>query len=168
MTAFPRASTSELIAFYGDPDKGRDGLPDREWEAYNLVRVSTPYPMIMAWNGEPLKRIAVHKKCAASLIRALTEIGHEFSTKELESFQLNQFGGAYNFRTMRGATKLSLHAYGAAIDLAPELNPLGRVVGLKQNMMPEKAVRIFKSNGWSWGGLWKRPDGQHFQATRDA
>ena len=164
---FPRSNIVDMNAFYGDPDKGRDGLPDREWEVASLVKISTPYPMILAWNGLPLQRITVHKKCASSLMKILAIIGQEFSQKEIDQFHLNRFGGAYNFRTMRGSNKLSIHAWGAAIDLAPDLNPLGRPAGLKQFMMPERAVKIFESEGWEWGGLWKRPDGQHFQAARE-
>lgn len=162
---FPKSDEESLKAFYGNPDAGNDGLPDRNWEYSNLVRISTPYPMVMAWNGRPLNRITIHRKAAPSLLAILSGIKQAFSEKELNEYQLNRFGGGYNFRTMRGGNKLSVHAYGAAIDLAPDLNPLGRPQGLRSFMMPDRAVKIFEAAGWTWGGLWKRPDGMHFQAT---
>ena len=155
-----------MNAFFGDPDSNMDGLPDRKWEAENLVRIAPPYPMIIAWNGQPLSRITIHKKCAESLLRALGVIGNKFNAAERDKIHLNRYDGGYNFRTMRGSNNLSIHAWGAAIDLAPELNPLGRPAGVRPLMMPEAAVLAFRNEGWIWGGPWKRPDGQHFQAAR--
>jgi len=165
---WPLQDRESMNAFYGDPDTNRDGIPDRKWESENLVRFKTPYPMVLAWNDKPLQRITIHKKCYESLERILTRIGQEFTEEEIRRFQLNRFGGTYNFRMTRGGTRLSIHSWGAAIDLAPTLNPLGRTHDAASFMMPEKAVKIFESEGWIWGGKWKRPDGMHFQAARIA
>lgn len=162
---WPKQDIEAMNAFYGNPDMNADGLPDSKFEAANLVRVLPPYPMVMSWNLKPLSRITIHRKCAESLLIALRQIGHEFNDKERARYQLDRYGGGYNFRLKRGGNRLSIHSWGAAIDLAPDLNPLGRVHAQYPNMMPARAVAAFAAQGWEWGGLWKRPDAMHFQSA---
>jgi len=156
----------QLIEYYGNPDINGDGLPDPIWERDNIVRIAPPYPMVLAWDTRrDVSRIAVHKKCEKSLRRILTKIAEEFSAQERAYHQLDRFGGCYNFRLMRGSNRLSVHSYGAAIDLAPELNGLGVKYKPNSRMMPMKVIRIFESEGWGWGGEWHRPDAMHFEAV---
>lgn len=158
-------SPSKLNEFYGNPDINNDGAPDPKWESLNLVRIVPPYPMFWSWSGEPVKTIRVHRKCSDSLTDILSLIGETFSGVERNKFQLDQCGGVYNFRLMRGLNKLSTHSWACAIDLAPEINGLGIQYDPSRNMMPKKAVEIFKAEKWIWGGMWSRPDAMHFQAT---
>lgn len=96
---------------------------------------------------------------------------------------------SYNCRSIRGAGKWSLHAYGAAIDINPIQNPyLGitdSAAGIvtvsppdgvqylnRNNIRPgmiEPFVEMVQRYGFSvWGGRWNTPiDYQHFQATRE-
>ena len=74
-------------------------------------------------------------------------------------------GGAFNFRLKRGGNSLSIHSWGAAIDLDPERNALGRRYRAGAGMMPMAVVEIFAAEGWVWGGPWSRPDAMHFQAA---
>lgn len=155
-----------MNAFYGDPDSQDDGLPDIAFESKYLTGIIPPYPMILAWNLKPVTTIKLHKKCADSALAALTQIGRDFTVAEREKYQLNRLGGGYNFRLMRGGANLSIHSWGAALDLAPELNPLGAEYGSRPNMLPMKAVEAFRAQGWEWGGLWHRPDPMHVQAAK--
>lgn len=157
---------------YGIPDANGDGIPDPKWEADNLVLIDPPYRMYWSWNNMPVRKLRVHKICADSMLQALTRIGREFSETDRETYHLDQCGGAYNFRPMRGGTALSMHSYGCAIDLAPLLNPLGKRWNPKLNMMPMKAVEAFRALGATWGGDWdgdkdtldqRRHDAMHFQ-----
>lgn len=169
---FPKPDAQSLTNFYGQPWKiVSDGvILDPHFEAAHITRIQAPYDM---WMGEAkITKIAVNKKCAQSLILCLEEIGKTISKSERKLFGLDQYGGGFHFRPIRGVTgkltvnKLSLHAYGAAIDLAPALNPLGRFYDPSKLMMPHQVVSIFERNGWFWGGNFKsRPDCQHFQAT---
>lgn len=164
---YPRYN--ELAFFYGDPRfKGRPQVADPEWIRKNLILVPAPYPLFTAWDGKPMRNLRVHKRCAKDMIAALTEIGKAFTELERKRFQLDRCGGIYMHRPIRGYDweKLSVHAYGAAIDLAVSLNPLGRRYDPARNMMPMKAVEIFLKHGAEWGGLWTRPDAQHFQFSR--
>lgn len=165
MNDWPKQDTASMNAFYGDPDLQGDGLPDATFESKYLAIVVPPYPMFLAWNMKPVKTIKIHKKCVDSLFSTLQQIGKDFTVAERQKYHLDRFGGGYNFRLMRGGAKLSIHSWGAAIDLAPELNPMGVEYGSRPNMMPMKAVKAFEAQGWVWGGGWRNADAMHFQAT---
>ena len=167
MTTIKWPRYRELSKFYGNPDLNYDGLPDPKWEADNLVRITPPYKMRWSWSNQPVLRIACHHKIADHLEAALTDIGRTFDSAERERFQLDMCGGVYNFRPKRGGEDLSVHAYAAAIDLAPKRNRLGRRYNSVPDMMPQLAVDIFAKHGARWGGLWRRADAMHFEWARD-
>ncbi|WP_297480128.1 M15 family metallopeptidase [uncultured Photobacterium sp.] len=100
---------------------------------------------------------------------------------------------AFNYRSVEGSSNLSLHAYGAAIDINPLQNPFV-TFGSNGNVkfspaqgthyanraqyrfgkpdsrgMAETVITIFARNGFQyWGGFWNSPiDYQHFQLTKD-
>lgn len=158
---------SEIVKFYGNPDINKDGIPDRKWEDENLTYIVPPYKMIWSW-GPECRRIRVHKKCAESLLICLEDISYVFNERDRMYYQLDRNGGVYNFRAVRGGKSLSMHSYGAAIDLAPELNPLGERWVDGGRMIPDEAIKIFTTHGWFWGGQFRRPDCQHFQYTDGA
>lgn len=159
---------SEMNAFYGNPDTNNDGQADKAWESGNLVRITPPYKLVLAWDTKrQVSTILVHKKCADSLLRILTAIKDHYKTQEaIDKARMNLFGGVYNFRLMRGGSNLSIHSWAAAIDLDPERNGLGKKWVDGKGMMPTPVVKAFEAEGWVWGGKWKRPDAMHFQAAR--
>jgi hypothetical protein len=160
---------SEMRAFYGNPDVNGDGVADRAWEDANLVRIIPPYRMYWSWSpAVQVKKIAVHKKCSAALLDCFRKIALAYPTEEeRRRLGLDQCGGVYNFRTSRGSSKLSTHAYAAAIDIDPVRNPLGKKHDAAKGMIPLPVVKIFEDAGAVWGGRWtKRPDAQHFQFAR--
>ncbi|RNL75537.1 M15 family peptidase [Nocardioides marmorisolisilvae] len=86
---------------------------------------------------------------------------------------------AFNCRPVRGATVLSQHAYGLAVDVNPFQNPyekgslvLPELAGAYTNRSWRRpgmilpggvVVRAFRSIGWTWGGTWHSlKDLQHF------
>jgi hypothetical protein len=164
---FPKPDLPSLIKFYGNPDTNGDGKPDPIWEARNIIRITPPYPMFWSWNeAQSVRSIALNKACAKEFLAALTDVGAAFNSDQRKILQLDQCGGAYNFRVKRTNSKsLSLHAYGAAIDLAPEVNWLGRKYDHRLGMMPFRVVEIFARYGIKWGGRWNTPDCMHFEAT---
>lgn len=169
---WPKPDAQSLSNFYGQPWQiNADSVTlDPDFEPANIMRIPAPYDM---WMGDiKITKIAVNKKCADSLLRILSKIGASFNAAERKQFGLDQYGGCFNFRVIRGVNgrmtvnKLSVHSYGAAIDLAPALNPLGAFYQPNKLMMPHEVIEIFKAEGWFWGGDFKtRPDCQHFQAT---
>lgn len=78
----------------------------------------------------------------------------------------------FYWRKVRGAERLSAHAYGIAIDVGVPMsdywlwaNP-GMAetahIGYK-NRMPLELVRIFERHGFIWGGNWYHYDTMHFE-----
>lgn len=159
-------------AFYGDPH-GAPGMVSQQWLIKNIVGVEPPFKMYYC--GRPVSRLQVHRKCADSLLRVLKTIWvvSGASQRLCDEWGASIYGGAFNFRTMRGVNQLSIHSYGAAIDLDPARNGL---YDRTPHFTPgSPVVQAFKSEGWIWGGDWDgdglcsdepRCDGMHFQAAR--
>ena len=84
----------------------------------------------------------------------------------------------FNQRLIADGSKLSLHAYGVAIDINPQQNPCFETkpsatepFANRQFCRPgmaEPVVGVFKAHGFSvWGGHWQHPiDYHHFQPSR--
>ena len=85
----------------------------------------------------------------------------------------------FNFRNVAGTTTLSQHAFGAAIDINPVMNPM--IIGTeifppagaaytdrslaRPGMIgrPGPVVDLFEAHGWAWGGDWSpMKDYHHF------
>lgn len=167
MGSWPLQNAAAMNRYYGNPDSDRNGTPDRAWEDANLVAIVPPYRMVLAWDiKKPVKTIRVHKRCAESLSRVLAGIlAHYGRQAAIEKARLHLYGGAYNFRLMRGGSSLSIHSWGAAIDLDPETNWFGRKYSERAGMMPMAVVKLFEAEGWTWGGPWSKGDAMHFQAA---
>ena len=84
--------------------------------------------------------------------------------KELEATgYVCKSAGGYAYRKIRGGNSLSQHAYGNAIDVNADENPLGAT---KNNFPPETAKLALKW-GLSWGAEWRgRKDPMHFEVSR--
>jgi hypothetical protein len=144
---WPEQSQSALTAFYGPTGDSR------------LTRISVR-GMGVRYDGQPVSGISVHQKCADSLARVLTAI-----SKSPFAGILGEFGGVYAHRPMRGGSLPSLHARGAAIDLAPGTNGLHTHWPTRATM-PLEVMEMFAEEGWlAAGAFWGR-DAMHFQATR--
>lgn len=153
MSNWPNDNLLSKIAFYGDPRKS-------DFQSKNLITITPPFQMY--YDKHPLKGINVHRKIAASLLRVFNDIaeqcGHD--QKKIDATGASAYGGCYNFRPVRGSSNLSNHAFGAAIDLDPDRNPLGVKIG----KMPTLVVNAFKKEGALWGGDYKgRKDPMHFE-----
>jgi peptidoglycan LD-endopeptidase CwlK len=83
---------------------------------------------------------------------------------------------AFNYRLVKGSTRISSHSLGAAIDINPlenpqfkngKVSPEGAVYDTTANgaIAPKSViVKIFKRFGWEWGGQWRTTkDYQHFE-----
>jgi hypothetical protein len=150
---WPKSDTRSLNAFYGDPAKGE--------VAPQLVKLDVR-GIGLRYDSKPVSSINVHRKCAESLGHVLEEVSKLAPT---HSWVLQQYAGVYNHRPMRGGTRWSLHAYGAAIDLAPGTNGLNTHWPTRSTM-PLEVMECFAREGWlPAGAFWSR-DAMHFQATR--
>lgn len=158
-----------LDAFYGDP-RGANGGADPQWEAANLTTVTPPWSMTSG--GAHVSAIRVHRKCAESLSRVLSAIWDLYGRNQdaINAAHLNEFDGSYNFRVnVNAPSKLSVHAYGAALDLAASENPNGKSWTDDGRMLPRPVIDAFLAEGWCWGGDFNATkDPMHFQATFNA
>jgi hypothetical protein len=106
-----------------------------------------------------VKTIRCNERVADSLSRILVAVSN------VAPLILREYAGVYNNRPMRGGSLPSLHARGAAIDLAPDTN--GNLVPWPVSAdMPLVVMECFAREGWlSAGAFWGR-DAMHAQATR--
>jgi hypothetical protein len=165
VNSWPLQSESEMNEFYGNP-RGRNGLASQAWERQNLVYAKAPY--VMTYAGKPVTGARVHKKCKEAF-EAVFELIWDASGRDqhiVNDWGASIYAGAYNYRLMRGGNRLSIHSWGAAIDLDPARNafhdttPNFRAGGV--------VVKAFESLGATWGGRWsgRSCDGMHFQFAR--
>jgi hypothetical protein len=77
--------------------------------------------------------------------------------------------GTYNCRVIAGTTRMSMHAFAAAIDISTEVTDYwlwnepvdGRIP--YRNKVPFEIVSIFEKHGFIWGGKWYHYDTMHFE-----
>jgi len=127
--------------------------------------------------------IEVHKLVADEVKEIFDEIKESgFQIEKIEPIEKYNYSdkdsviannsSAYNFRFVGETSKLSDHAIGLAIDINPFQNPWVHPSALNLTKYNEslkgtilsgsKIVEIFNDHGWTWGGIWKNPDYQHF------
>jgi hypothetical protein len=76
--------------------------------------------------------------------------------------------GILSCRAVADTGKMSMHAYGAAIDLNLKVsdywlwNKKGDLIQYR-NRMPQEIVDVFERHGFIWGGKWYHYDTMHFE-----
>ena len=112
-SAYPRQA--DMVAFYGPA-----GGPDCTAGIAVL-----PMPFVIAWDKtQTVKSFRCHAKLAAPFTRIFQQAFDYYGAGGLVARGLNIFGGCYNLRKMRGGNAMSIHSWGAAVDLDPERNTL--------------------------------------------
>lgn len=112
---------------------------------------------------------------AAFPVYSVIPISH-FGWSDDASINVNNTS-AFNYRTVAGTRRLSMHAFGRAIDLNPYLNPYltpgKKALRQYDPRTPGTIVRgdacymAFTKRGWTWGGDWKNEkDYQHFEKRK--
>jgi len=155
MNAWPRDANDDLKKFYGDP--GTD-----------LTFLTLPYPLIVAWDlSKTVRRLTCHRLVHDSLGRIFSETLATYGQAEISRLRLDLFGGCYNKRLIRGGTRWSTHAFGAAVDIDPDNNLLrwGSDKATLAKADYEPFWEIVEAEGWISLGRSKNYDWMHFQAT---
>lgn len=145
---WPTTDQGALTRFYG-----------RAGDETMLVNLAVG-DLDIRYDGKNVKSIRCHHKVAPSLRRILEQIA-----KTPHAWVLKEYAGVYNNRPMRGGSTPSLHARGAAIDLAPSTNQFREHWPMSANM-PIEVMEEFAKEGWMPAGAFWGYDSQHFQATR--
>ena len=128
------------------------------WERLILTAVPLRYPLPYAYGSATITLARGHRLVIGLIVEALARC-HEAGVADDRLL----YGGIYCWRAIRGFSSLSMHTWGIAIDLAPQLNPLGTPWRDDGVMLPSIVIAIFEDLGFTWGGRWSRPDPQHFQ-----
>lgn len=145
---WPKSDEKSLSAFYGPA-----------YSEARLVRVNVPEGVTMLYGGSLVMSIYCHERVAESLLRILTKVA------KVCPGVLLKYAGVWNPRTMRGGTRPSLHARGAAIDLDPSNNGNASHWPIKATM-PIEVMECFAAEGWLCAGACWHRDAMHFQATQ--
>ena len=125
--------------------------------ARNLVPVK--------WFGETLQVTSIN-----GVNTALEKVRDELVPRSDLRKYLAPSAGVFNFRKVAGQKNLSVHSFGAAVDLNTEFADYwlwsggkpGRVPVYK-NKFPMEIVAIFEKHGFIWGGRWYHYDTMHFE-----
>lgn len=129
--------------------------------------VAVPDGFNLQYEGKKVFNIkGVHQDVADGLHTALTEIKDEYGSDKIKRLGINVYAGVYNKRPKRGGTTFSLHSWGIAIDLLPNLNKLNQRApdANFSRKEYERMVEIFENNGWYSLGKSQNYDWMHFQA----
>src|SRR2546422_9189259 len=152
---------SEIIATFGDPrpllEPNGTIAPTNlaRWERQILAPCSVSFALTVGGGGGEIIRAF---QCHRLLVGVFEAVFDELDRSALRS-AIKTWDGTFAFRAIRGETHLSVHAFGAAIDLNASTNPLGG----PGDMSPD-VIAVFQHFGFLWGGDFRvRKDPMHFQ-----
>ncbi|HXF53594.1 MAG TPA: peptidoglycan-binding domain-containing protein [Hyphomicrobiaceae bacterium] len=154
---WPNQSEAALAAYYGRACQVRQ------------VKVRCPWTLRLAWDqSTTLNEISCHEKVAESLARVLEAVHRHYGEAEIRRLRLDQFGGCYNCRQMRGSNRMSTHAWAIAIDWDPDNNQLtwGRDRATLAKPVYRDWWAIWEREGWLSLGRVKNYDWMHVQAAK--
>ena len=89
--------------------------------------------------------------------------------KEMRKYLIGS-GGTYNCRSIAKTKRMSMHAYGASIDISTKYtnywlwekpDKSGRIIW--RNKVPKEIIDVFERHGFIWGGRWYHFDTMHFE-----
>lgn len=113
-------------------------------------------------------RYGFHELAADPLRRVVEKLQAQLKEKPKLLPFLQNIGGTFMWRRIKGSKNLSTHAFGIAIDINVERSSYWRWTfkGQKmvwKNRVPQEVVDAFESEGFIWGGRWAHYDTMHFE-----
>lgn len=148
-----------ILAVFGDPSGVQTKPEVATWELRTLAVRRLPTPILYV-TGQTLTHVRAHKLLVDHVVVTMMAcLAAGVPPERLH------YAGCYAWRRQRGrASKLSTHAWGIAVDLEPQDNPLGEAWEDDGIRLDPRVIDIFKNHGWAWGGDFNpRPDPMHFQ-----
>lgn len=85
-----------------------------------LTSIVPPYPLY--FEGKKVNSIRVHELIAPHVQQALREVLAHYGAENIHRLGLDIYGGSYAYRAVSSGKSLSMHAWGIALDFAPETN----------------------------------------------
>jgi hypothetical protein len=142
-----------FLKMYGDCRKGE------------VARRLKPVPWLPERGGATVLVTTVNgvADSLAEVSRALDKLPTEMTRYLVPS------AGTYNCRPIAETHRLSVHAFGAAIDLSSKFGDYwlwsrSKDAGIVwKNRLPAAIVEIFEAHGFIWGGKWYHFDTFHFE-----
>jgi len=134
----------------------------------NLLTITLPYPMRIAWDTKTtVSKMRCHKLAASKFKAVFNDLLQHYGLPELQRLGIDLFGGCVNVRLQRGGSKWSRHAWGIAIDLSPVKNGLKIKWKDAQFSKPgyKPMVEIFYKHGFMSYGLERDFDAMHFELS---
>jgi hypothetical protein len=128
-----------------------------------LVTIDLPYTMY--YDKQPVKKMRCHNKVAKAFLNVFNDLLTHYGETKLNELEITDFGGCFNYRLMRGGTKLSRHSWGIAIDLDPDRNLLRETKKTARFARPEykPLFDIFAKHGFVSYGVEFDRDFMHFE-----
>ena len=118
------------------------------------------------WFGKPLPVTTRHgvDKALIKVRDALANLPGRYRIFFIET------AGTFNWRVIAGTNRLSVHSFGAAIDINVKFANYWRWSGGRpgnvpayENKIPQAIVETFERHGFIWGGKWYHFDTMHFE-----
>ena len=122
----------------------------------DLVSMVPPYPL--KYEGKAVRSIRVHKLIAPHVEAALREVLEHYGQEEITRLGLDVYGGSYNYRPTSTGSALSMHAWGIALDFAPQTNAL---------RMQAPAATLSHPDCVAWWQIWERHGAVSLGRARD-
>jgi hypothetical protein len=136
----------------------------------NLTTLVLPFTMKYHEDDDtyPVKRFQIHEKVHDSALRCFTRIADAYDEASRAKIGIDEFGGCFNLRAMRGGTRLSMHSWGIAIDFDPDDNQLRWGGDRARLAKPDCRTfwKIWAEEGWVSLGQARNFDWMHVQAAR--
>lgn len=119
----------------------------------------------ISWFGQKIQVTTVNdvhkklKKVEGDLKRLVVK------KPKLKKF-LTPTSGTFKWRVIAGTKRLSVHSFGAAIDINVKYSAYWRWSKGEykyRNQIPIEIVKIFEKHGFIWGGKWYHYDTMHFE-----
>lgn len=146
---------SQVLKTFGDPRAN----PGR-WERANIVTANAPRGFqFQLYLGGPSPTVWVHRLVKPQFERLFQALAAEGLWDAIQPVS-----GPFVLRNIAGSTSLSMHAFGIAIDINPDLFKQGQ-----NRVFPDPfVVEIFQDHGFHWGIFFPNPDPMHFQFATGA
>jgi len=117
------------------------------------------------WFGQTI-RVTKVNGVAGALKRVEKDLQRAVARDPVLRKYLTPIGGTFKWRKIAGTNRLSVHSFGAAIDINVKYSAYWRWskgAYKYRNQIPLPVVEAFERHGFIWGGKWYHYDTMHFE-----
>lgn len=141
--SFPKNTPAELNEYFGRHEFTSTGEPAERWKKEHLTDLETQFPLRLSVEPSHYIRII---RCNVKTRHAISNIlqgiwdTYDRDLNKVQKAKADIFGGCYLFFPTKDGSRLSLHAWGAAIALGPSGKPHPVI------------SKLFEAEGWQCDG----------------